>query len=92
MDFQEPWSSMALLVLFYEKKGLNPSSPTCENWTIKQQQQKKKKKPSIMQLFIHREREREKKKKKKKPLMKSLTLTWKSMAINWVEWKRYYEW
>ena len=35
-----------------------------------------------MQLFIHREREREKKKKKKKPLMKSLTLTWKSMAIN----------
>ena len=60
MDFQEPWSSMALLVLFYEKKGLNPSSPTCENWTIKQQQQKKKKKkPSIMQLFIHRERERE---------------------------------
>ena len=60
MDFQEPWSSMALLVLFYEKKGLNPSSPTCENWTNKQQQQKKKKKkPSIMQLFIHRERERE---------------------------------
>ena len=59
MDFQEPWSSMALLVLFYEKKGLNPSSPTCENWTIKQQQQKKKKKPSIMQLFIHTERERE---------------------------------
>ena len=62
MDFQEPWSSMALLVLFYEKKGLNPPSPTCENWTIKQQQKKKKKKkkkPSIMQLFIHRERERE---------------------------------
>ena len=59
MDFQGPWSSMALLVFFYEKKGLNPSSPTCENWTIKQQQQQKKKKPSIMQLFIHRERERE---------------------------------
>ena len=33
-----------------------------------------------MQLFIkERERERE---RKKRPLMKALTLTWKSMAIN----------
>ena len=58
MDFQEPWSSMALLVLFYEKKGLNPSSPTCENWTIKQQQQKKKKNLQLCN-YLSTERERE---------------------------------
>ena len=63
MDFQGPWSSMALLVFFYEKKGLNPSSPTCENWTIKK---KKKKNPSIMQLFI-KERERERERERRGP-------------------------
>ena len=58
MDFQEPWSSMALLVLFYEKKGLNPSSPTCENWTIK----KKKKNLQLCNYLSKREREREREK------------------------------
>ena len=58
MDFQGPWSSMALLVFFYEKKGLNPSSPTCENWTIK----KKKKKPFNYAIIYQREGEREREK------------------------------
>ena len=56
MDFQGPWSSMALLVFFYEKKGLNPSSPTCEKWTIK------KKKPFNYAIIYQREGEREREK------------------------------
>ena len=56
MDFQGPWSSLALLVFFYEKKGLNPSSPTCENWTKKK---KKKKKPFNYAIIYQREGERE---------------------------------